>query len=396
MMAEGTDRANARDEYNGLAEVQPGLPSEQYYASGHFERELQRIWHRHWLYLCRADTLARALDYRTFEIGAQPLLLLRDEAGALRAFFNTCRHRGSVLCAEGAGRLRASSLTCPYHGWTYDLRGRLARIPSHGRPAPMDREAYAGYALYELALREWGGFVFVSLSDEASTGFEAAFEPGLETLAHWPLQELAVGHTHTMTLRCNWKVFWDNYNECLHCPNVHPALAALVPIYGRAIMAEQDDRNWRAHAQSADPKFKGGLRAHAETWSRDGRAGAHRFEALSEAERRMGYHFVTMLPSMYMVGHVDYVRAVRLRPLGPGETELEAQWLYPRAALDDPSFDVHNTVDFATQVLTEDARVCELAQRGLRARPHRHGVLLPEEYELARFHRWVRAALERP
>jgi glycine betaine catabolism A len=376
-------------EWDGLKRTESMLPSEQYYAPQCFERELQKIWHRQWVYLCRADALPEPLDYRTFQFGTQPLLLLRDEAGQLRGFFNTCRHRGSLLCSQPQGRLGAKSLTCPYHSWTYDLRGRLARIPRHGR------DKLGDMSLYPLALREWKGFLFASLHPQAPPPFETALDDGIDAMAHWPLPDLVVGHTQTWTLRCNWKVFWENYNECLHCPNVHPALSSLVPIYGRGIMRERDDPHWREHESSTDPRFKGGLRAGAESWSSDGRAGPHRFQGLTAEERRAGYHFVTALPSLYLVGHVDYVRAVRLWPAGPELTELQAEWLFAREALADPAFDRRNSIDFVTRVMSEDGAACELAQRGLHAAPHRAGVLLPEEYELHRFHEWLRGELAR-
>jgi glycine betaine catabolism A len=389
-MSERIDPRATDGDWYGLRQIERTLPSEQYFDPAHHERELRKIWYRHWLYLCRSDELPEPLSYRTFEIGTQPVLLLRDESGVLRAFFNTCRHRGSVLCPEAAGRLRAKSITCPYHSWTYDLRGNLLRVPLHGRAQPVD---VGSFPLYRLHLEDRNGFVFVTLSPDTPPPLETAFDPRLDRLAHWPLADLAVGHTLTTTLRCNWKVFWENFNECLHCPNVHPALSNLVPIYRRALMDEREDPQWRQHADSDDPQFKGGLRPGAATWSTDGQSSGHEFPDLTAEERRMGYHFVTMLPSLYIVGHVDYVRAVRLRPLGPELTELQAQWLYPRAALADPGFDLRNSVEFSAQVIAEDGAACELAQRGIRALRHANGVLMPEEYEVHRFHNWVRDQL---
>jgi glycine betaine catabolism A len=379
-------------EWNGLRRTESTLPSEQYYSPQHFDHELQKIWYRNWVYLCRSQTLPEPLDYRTFQIGTQPFLVLRDEGGELRGFFNTCRHRGSLLCSQAQGHLRAKALTCPYHSWTYDLRGKLARIPTHSRPQLIE---LGNMSLYPIAVMEWNGFLFANLHAQAPTPFEAVLDDGIESLAHWPLTELLVGHTRSWVLRCNWKVFWENYNECMHCPNVHPALTSLVPIYGRGIMAERDDPHWREHAYSADPKYKGGVRVGAETWSSNGKAGLYRFQGLTDEERRRGYHFVTAIPSLYLVGHVDYVRAVRLWPLGPEQTELQAEWLFPREALADPAFDMHNSIDFVARVIEEDGTACELAQRGLHSAPHRSGVLLPEEYEVHRFHNWLRSELKR-
>ena len=132
-----------------------------------------------------------------------------------------------------------------------------------------------------------------------------------------------------------------------------------------------------------------------ETWSRDGRALSHTFAGLSERERAAGQSYAMNLPSMFIVGHVDYVRTVRLVPLGPERTELTAEWLFLPEALAEPDCDLDNIVSFGATVLEEDAAVCEINQRGLRALPHKAGILMPEEYDLHRFHEWVRAARKR-
>jgi Rieske 2Fe-2S family protein len=96
-----------------------------------------------------------------------------------------------------------------------------------------------------------------------------------------------------------------------------------------------------------------------------------------------------------MVGHVDYVRVVRLRPLGPELTELRVEYLFSPETLALPGFDMRNVVDFTNTVMTEDAEVCELNQRGLRAAPHAAGVVMPEEYVIRQFHEWIEAELAR-
>jgi Rieske 2Fe-2S family protein len=321
-------------------------------------------------------------------LGDQQILILRDEHGDIRAFHNTCRHRGSQLCTGQEGRLKARLLTCPYHAWSYSLRGELVRVPSHALPDGFDR---ADYPLYRVAVSLWRGFVFVNLSSRPEGTAAEAFDPASADLANWPIESLVTGHVYSKVMDCNWKVFWENFNECLHCPGVHKHLSELVPIYGRGLMARQDDPDWARHADNDEPRHAGGLRAGAETWSRDGRALDHRFAGLTEAERAAGQTYAMSLPSMFVVGHVDYVRTVRLLPRGPERTELVAEWLFPPEALaTDPDLD--NIVSFGKLVLAEDAAICEINQKGLRARPHHAGVLMPEEYDVHRFHQWVRAA----
>ena len=377
--------------YNGLTEHTQGLPADAYYDPRQYERELQRIWYRNWVYVGRCSDVQRPRAFRTFELGDQKILLVRDEQGILQGFHNTCRHRGAALCRESEGTLRTGTLICPYHAWVYNLQGDLLRTSSKAHASGFD---VADYPLYKISVREWNGFIFVALTDSPPP-FEKIFDLPLNRLDAWPLAELVVGHVLQKTIQSNWKIFWENYNECLHCPGVHPQLSQLVPIYGRGLLEERDDPQWRAHAADADPKFKGGLRGGAVTWSLDGRITGIPFPNLSAADREAGHIYMTSLPSVFLVGHVDYVRVVRLLPLGPERTELRVEYLFSPQTLADPTFDMRNVVDFTNTVMTEDAQVCELNQLGLRAGPHVRGVVMPEEYVIRQFHEWLHAELAR-
>lgn len=377
----------AIDPYNGLRTAQATLPSRAYWDEAEYRRDLEAIWYRNWIMLCREADIAQPGAFRVFTVGTQQVLLIRDEAGALRAFHNTCRHRGSQLCRESEGRLKSKLLTCPYHAWAYSLSGELVRVPSKTLPAGFDK---ADYPLYPVALSSWRGFVFVNLAEDAAGSAPESFDPGSCDLSNWPLEDLATGHVLRKVLNCNWKVFWENFNECLHCPGVHKHLSHLVPIYGRGLMARYDDPEWALHADNDAPEYAGGLRPGAETWSDDGRAHGPVFASLTEAERAAGQTYAAHLPSMFIVGHVDYVRTVRLLPLGPEQTELTAEWLFPADALSSEGAGLKNIVSFGARVLEEDAAICEVNQKGLHSLRHSAGVLMPEEYELHRFHQWVR------
>ncbi len=384
-MTAGTAESNA---YNGLRTAEATLPSRAYWDAADYQRDLDAIWYRNWVMACREADIAQPLAYRVFKIGTQEILIVRDETGVLRAFHNTCRHRGSQLCSEGEGRLKARLLTCPYHAWSYSLRGDLVRVPSKSLPEGFDK---ADYPLYPAALSAWRGFVFVNLAEDVQGSAADVFDAGSADLTNWPLEDLITGHVFRKTMNCNWKIFWENFNECLHCPGVHKSLSHLVPIYGRGLMARHDDPEWALHADNDAPEYSGGLRAGAETWSEDGRIHGPAFANLTQAERAAGQTYASHLPSMFVVGHVDYVRTVRLVPLGPEQTELVAEWLFLPEALASGGTDLDNIVKFGIQVLEEDATICEINQKGLHSLRHEAGVLMPEEYELKRFHQWVRA-----
>jgi Rieske 2Fe-2S family protein len=377
------------DSYTGLRQLEESLPSTYYYDPEHYERELRAIWYRSWIYLCRASTLPEPRSFRTFTIGNQTILVVRDEHRVLHAFHNTCRHRGSALCAEPEGRFRGKFITCPYHGWSYDLRGHLSVVPALGVSPDFDRH---NFPLYKIALTEWGGFIFVNLSG-AATPLEEVMQPNSQRLANWPMKTLVTGYAMHKKLACNWKIFWENFNECYHCPGVHPELSSLVPIYGRSIMNQYDAPDWMEHRHDPDPKFRGGLRPDAATWSMNGRTQAQAFPDLTAEERGSGHRFITAWPTMYVVGHIDYVRIVSMRPLGPEETDLTVEWLFASETLENENFDLENAVGLGRRVVEQDGAACELNQKGVRSLAHRHGVLMPQEYAVRAFQNWVRRGL---
>ncbi len=375
------------DPYNGLRKAEATLPAASYHDPDRFRAEMDTIWSHTWINVCRSSDLDGPRSFRTVRIGTQEIVILRDEAGVLRGFHNTCRHRGSALCTESEGRLKGRLLVCPYHSWSYATDGRLIGVPSKSLPLGFDK---AEHGLYAVAIEEWRGFVFVNLDERPAKSVTETFDSGSVSLANWPLEELAVGHRYVKRMQCNWKIFWENFNECLHCPNVHPELSNLVPIYGRGLMARHDDPEWHKHADDRSPEYSGGLRHGAESWSIDGKTHGPIFANLTEAERDAGQSYATHLPSMFVVGHADYVRSVRLMPVGPEETELTADWLFPAEPLARGEIDVEQIVAFGRLVLDQDAAICEINQRGLRSRRHREGVLMPEEYDVHRFQQWVR------
>jgi Rieske 2Fe-2S family protein len=377
--------------YLGLTAPVATLPASYYFDPAHYQRELSLIWQRNWIYVCRSSDVATARSFRTLALGDQSLLLVRGDDGVLRAFHNTCRHRGSALCRTAEGRFPAAGIVCPYHSWRYNLRGELVQTSS---AQPGDGFDVHDLSLYALPVTEWNGFVFAAFTPRPPP-FAASFDLPLDRLADWPLADLVVGHRLRKTIQCNWKVFWENYNECLHCPGVHPRLVQLVPLFGRALLERRDDPRWQDHAEDEDPKYGGGLRTGAESWTMDGKAAGVCFSGISAADRKSGHVYLTSVPSVFLVAHVDYVRVVRLLPLGPELTDMSIEFLFLSETLADPARDIMKAVDFTDIVMSEDAEICELNQRGLHALPHQAGVLMPEEYAIRQFQDWVRSELTR-
>lgn len=375
------------EEFNGLRRARPSLPVSWYSDPAQHERELAAIWRRGWIAFARAEAVEAPGARFAGRIAGMNVLAVRDGAGTLRAFHNVCRHRGAELCPEGAGALPGGRIACPYHAWTYDAAGRLLAT---GMARAVEGFRREDHSLVPLGVAAWGGFVFVNAAGGGQAEFDAEIGAATAPLAPWRLDSLVPVHAESIAIACDWKLFWENFNECLHCPGVHPALSALVPIYSRGIMEREDDPGWRSHGPDAPPRQTGRLRDGAESWTESGAAAGPRLPGLSDEDAARGQTYAVLLPSLFVVGHVDHARAVRILPEGPGRMRLEATWLAPEgSAIDGPAL-----AAFARRVMAEDAAACEGNQRGLEAAPFAAGVLMQEEYEIAAFHDWLRARLE--
>ncbi|MEM1412803.1 MAG: aromatic ring-hydroxylating dioxygenase subunit alpha [Pseudomonadota bacterium] len=370
-----------------LKHTEATLPAQWYFDTAHFHRELEKIWYQDWICVGHVSEWSQTGQFQRATIGDQQVLVIRDRDGCLRAFHNTCRHRGAELCAESEGRVRAGRLVCPYHGWAYGLDGALQSVPRSMRAADFDLQ---DYPLYPVAIDEWRGFVFINLDAKGSLPLADTVAAEAQWVERWPLEKLALAHREAHEIHCNWKVFWENYMECCHCPVVHQDLVRLVPHYGEGL-------NEREDLPDAHPlrTRHGPLKDGAVTWSGDGDTPLPHFKGLGASEQAAGMTFSTHLPAFFLVGHVDYVRTVRVQPLGPERTRLVVDWfLAPEALSGD--LDVERLVAFGRQVVMEDAQVCEINQRGLHSRAHRAGVLTPPEYEIRDLHDWLRARLDDP
>jgi len=381
--------ANSKN-YNNLSQVEPSLESKDYYCDETFETELKHVWYRSWIYAGRESEIARQGDFKSLRIGSQNLLLVRNEDGQINGFHNTCRHRGSELCSKEQGNLQSKNISCPYHRWTYSLDGALIRTP---HLIPTDDFRPEEYSLYPVSVKQWRGSLFVNLDESRLNSFDSSLDPSPNHLDNWPLEELVLAHSYETRILCNWKIFWENFVECYHCPGTHKSLCDMVPIYRRTFVSKKDESEWEKHQDDADPKFSGGLKNGAKSWTTDGQLQGIQFPGLSTNEIQVGYTYLQSLPSVFIAAHSDYVRTVSLLPDGPEAISLRADWLLAKESLGLEQFDLSKIVDFGVEILKEDAEVCELNQRGVKSLSHKQGVLMPQEYDVVNFHKWLKSRL---
>lgn len=358
------------------------LPARAYRDPVWYADEMKAIWGKAWVCAGRLADLPKG-QMRRMQLGDAAVILCHQADGSLSAFHNHCRHRGAELCADTQQAL-GKLISCPYHAWSYAATdGRLVAT-GHARPTADFRPGDHG--LLPVAIKVWNGFVFLSAAQDPAP---LSADVPLSTFDNWPMDQLVTGHSWDSEIACNWKVFWENYSECLHCPGIHPELCDLVPIYGQGIMGANETRAGQT------PREPGpSLRLGAESWTMDGALCGPAFPKLTSAERQAGYTFVTLWPSAFVVAHADYVRSVRLEPLSPTRTRLIAEWHFAPETLAQPGFDATEVAAFAKIVLGQDAAACEMNQRGLASPAYAHGRLMPEEYEIHRFHQWVLSAME--
>jgi len=365
-----------------LARCPQGLPREAYIEAAWFDREMATVFSRQWVMVGRLADLEPG-RMRRAQVGTAPVVVARSADGAVSAFHNSCPHRGSELCRgeeEPLGKL----IRCPYHAFSFAASDGALVATGHAVPTPdFDR---AAHGLKRVACREWNGFLFLNLDAEPGDLFTDA---GLRSLDNWPMASLVTGHRWETEVACNWKAFWENYSECLHCPGIHPELCDMVPIYGKGIMGPSEALGWTPEEPS-----RPNLRSGARSWTMSGDPCGPVFPKLSEAERMAGYSFVTLWPSSYIVAHVDYVRSVRIQPLAPERTRLIAEWHFSAETLAQPGFDPAVVAAFAKIVMQQDGTASEMNQRGMRSPAFRAARLMPEEYEIHRFHQWVLNEME--
>jgi len=369
-----------------LARLAKGLPSSWYYDPRRYARELDVFWYSRWIVAGRDEEIAEVGDWRLVRIGTQSIVLLRDEHRTLRAFHNTCRHRGSILCRDDAGHFARRRIVCPYHSFTYDLDGRLIATPR--RMATPDFDP-ADFPLFEVAADTWGGFAFVNLAGREAPPLREALDGHPGRFARYGFERLRIGKRIVADVHANWKLLVENFSECFHCPPMHPELCRIVTAY-------RDAGAWGLHRDARGtllPELQPEFKAGARTLTLDGSARLPPFADLDESERATLYVPALLPPNLFLNVHPDYVNAHMMFPTGAESVRIIYDWLFEPRHLPLAEADLEHYVALWDITNRQDARNCEWQQQGLHSREFRHGVYTPQEFDCERFVRWVRAGL---
>ncbi|HEV8630072.1 MAG TPA: aromatic ring-hydroxylating dioxygenase subunit alpha [Thermoanaerobaculia bacterium] len=343
-----------------------------------FRLEHERIFSRSWLLAGHVSQLAGPGSYFTFEVGRESVVVLRDRTGEIRAFHNHCRHRGTRLCSEHAGTL-GTAIQCPYHAWTYGLDGALRAAPNMQGVAGFDR---ADYPLHPVALADWQGFLFLNLGADPAPFAEAL--PALQgKFTHWRLPELRSVHQTVYEVEANWKLFFHNYSECYHCPNVHPHLNKLTP-YRNTENDLDEGPVLGGPMWMSNPE--GSMTMHGERC-------APPFADLSAEERGRVYYY-TLFPSAFLSFHPDYVLVHRGQRLAIDRTRIVCDWFFHPDAIAAPGFDPQPAIDFWDLTNRQDWELCANAYKGVVSSAWQPGPYADLESQLAAFDRQYLRALQ--
>jgi Rieske 2Fe-2S family protein len=339
------------------------LPQRYFVSPEIFTEEQKKIFSEQWVLVGHQSQIPRSGDYFISEVAGENLIVVRDQRSTIRAFYNVCRHRGTRLREEKSGH--ASVIQCPYHAWTYALDGRLLGAPHMDDVSGFDK---ADYSLHPVHLGLWEGFIFLNLADKqqnASTergGYiplEEWFAPLAGKFSHWNLPALRSAKRIEYDVRANWKLIFENYSECYHCPGVHPQLQKISPYDS----AEND---------LAEGPFLGGFMKinQGKSLTMSGNACA---AFVGKIENLQQIFYYSIFPNMLLSLHPEYVMVHQLWPQSPDRTLIVCDWFFHPEAAERADFHPNDAIEFWDMTNKQDWHVCELSQQGIASRAYEPG-----------------------
>ena len=358
----------------------PTLSGRDYHAPEVFELEREKIFFREWFYAGRADHAPEPGDFLTVDVVGESVLVVRGKDTKLRGFYNVCRHRGSRICDPETRGHAKGAIKCPYHAWTYSYDGKLIGTPLVG-PDEVDRSSLS---LWPVHVDVWQGFVFVHLGEpeaDVRTSFEHQNDKPL-MYEPWCMDELRTAQQTVTELKANWKILVENYNECLHCPTVHPELVAVAPTFRKGLVFEEGRGDWGVSMEGAG-------------YTATGTTTIPVMPGLTEQQAN-AMHGASIFPNMLIDLTGTVVIATRMQPRGPEHTTITTDYLFRPETIADPGFDPTETVEFSELVAHQDYVVCERVQQGVRSRAFTHGVYAEKDELPFLFNQRYLAARDRP
>jgi len=342
-----------------------------YTAPEWYEKEKEKIFRKEWICVGREQKVANNGDYFTITLGEEPVVIVRDHKGVVRAFLNVCRHRAAKV-AVGSGNAR--TLVCGYHCWTYTLAGDLIVVP--GKPDPMigtenfDRKKYG---LLPIRLERWGGFLFVNFSEDAPSLMDWLGDLP-QFLANYRLEEMLTNHELAFDVDVNWKVFVENTMESYHAGFVH----------SKFLPPDSEPQNWQFLETGGPYEAMYSNRSIMDFGNMPA------IEGLDERQRTGLFH-IWLHPNTTVHVASTYMTFRQYIPRGHDKMQILYSWCFHQNTMDDPEFPKASKFLYeqSVAILQEDIDFIPLVQEGLRAKGALPGRYSPSEFIVHRIGRYV-------
>ncbi len=378
------------------------LEREFYTGADVFERDVEEVVMKSWLYAGHVARIPNPGDYFLYPIAGESLIVIRGEDHQVHALFNVCRHRGSVICTEPCGN--RTRLVCPYHQWVYRPDGTLASA----RLMPEIRKEE--FALAKARVRICEGLIFVHLSD-GEPGFDG-FERGMSArLKIYGLDKARIAHEASYEVKANWKLVLENSRECYHCGKGHPQYVRAVGFAAAVDSARAADEDGRKKAERDSRLKEMGIVTEPipygpGTWfhtkrfslrdgylseSMDGRPVAPLLGSIRDPD--IGGMALVMLPNLLLEISSDYAMALRFTPSTPLTTHAQAQWFVRGDAVEGRDYDIPRLTEFWRLTCEQDWKLCEDNQAGVQSRRYQPGPYAAEEKGVRHFIDWYLARI---
>ncbi|MDR7028855.1 aromatic ring-hydroxylating oxygenase subunit alpha [Rhizobium rosettiformans] len=354
-----------------------------YIDQDYFKLDMEMIWYRDWLFIGHDCEIPRAGNYFTAQIGDYPVVVVRGKDQVIRAFHNTCRHRGHRVCTQDKGA--SAKLVCPYHQWTYDLDGSLVFARQMGEN--FDK---AEFGLKTVHCESVAGYIFVCLANEAPdfAPVRASIEPYMAPHRLW---EAKVAHKNTIIEKGNWKLVWENNRECYHCAGNHPELCRTYPEAPTAtgVQGAGDDplisEHWaRCEAAGLPSTFKmdpsGQFRTarmpliqDAESYTMSGKRAVKKPLSADVPISHIGTMLLFHYPTTW--NHIlgDHAISFRVLPLSAEETAVTTTWLVNKDAVEGVDYDLEELTHVWNMTNDQDRSIVEENAFGIRSPAYEPG-----------------------
>ncbi len=343
------------------------LPSPFYRDAAILEEEKEKIFRRTWQVVGHRDQVAKPGDYFTLDLLGEPLLLVRGSKGELRGFYNVCRHRAGPA-AEGCGSRKL--FRCGYHGWTYDLEGKLISAPEFEGVQDFDPSCFT---LAAVRAEEWSNLIFVNLDPAAKPLLESLGEMPKQA-GRFPFTGMKLFERRTYDMKCNWKTYVDNYLEGYHLPSVHPGLNRELDYNAYTV------ETYPRHVRQFSP-IRG---------AQPGDAAPRRYQ---EAREDLTTDYYWAFPNWMLNCYPDNVSLNIVLPVDAERSLAIFEWYLPEKDLGGEA--AKASVEFSDQIQIEDVAICEVVQKNLHSRSYERGrYSVKQEKGVHAFHRMYAEAMK--